>query len=79
MSSITFVPKFKPVKCQFCGAEYEFEISDRVDSENKIFATSTGGGRSIADGKYYGKKTLLFLKCPICGEANRLEKEYENE
>ena len=58
--------KFKPIICQVCGCVYEFEKGDRIEALNLEY-------RCDATPRVVG----LMLECPICGIANKLEKENE--
>lgn len=58
--------KFKPITCQVCGCVYEFEKGDIIEVLNlERMANLT----PMVVG--------LMLECPICGIANKLEKENE--
>lgn len=58
--------KFKPITCQVCGCVYEFEKGDKVEALKLEY-------RSDTTPRVLG----LMLECPICGIANKLEKENE--
>lgn len=71
MSVIRYVPNFKPVKCQFCGAEYEYKKGDHIH----ILGGENAG--RMANGDFVGETTPI-LQCPVCGMGNKLVRKEEN-
>lgn len=69
MSKIISLPiaQYKPIKCQFCGAEYEYEKGDHIH----ILGGENAG--RMANGEFVGE-TIPMLQCPVCGMGNKLEK-----
>jgi rubredoxin len=60
--------KFKPITCVVCGCVYEFEKGDRIEA----LRLERGFDATL-------RVIELMLECPICGIANKLEKDNEQQ
>lgn len=59
------IKRYEPIKCVFCGTEYEYEKGDRIFAQTE------------AENEYYNRLVDLYLQCPVCHMGNKLVERRE--
>lgn len=59
---------FKPVVCETCGCEYEFETGDKIER-------TLVNDETKAKNNEFAFTSVLALKCPVCRNLNELKRK----